>query len=712
MRITIFLSVVLLLASSPLLAQTSYPMLMSLEPVAATAGTTSEHKIRSRYSMLGAHRVLVSGEGVTGEIVQPEMTDEEKEKKPSLTDIKVLFTVQPWAQPGVRDFRIATPAGASTIGQLVIVRDAVVRESADNDTQAQALEIPTPITICGAIEKAEDVDYFKFTARQGQGLSFHVRCMRLQDRIHDLQQHADPLITIRTAAGSTIAAADNYYAADPYLTHVFKEDGEYLLEVRDVRYQGNTYWQYSIEISDRPQVTNVYPLAVNPGLPTPLEMIGFQLPAQQATFYKMPWEIGLGRQWVSLEIAAELTNPVPVVITKQPLVDESLADNNRHEDAQQVTLPGGINGRIEQESDLDHYAFEAKKDEVWTIRVIARRHQSMLDSNLRILNAEGKQLVASDDFGVGKRNYADSCVENWKVPADGKYTIEIRDVHLRGGPEFVYFIESTRAQPYFELQADTDKTQLSPGTAGVVFVRVVRKNGFEGEVLLNTADLGEGVTAASGKILPGRNDGCIIFQAAGDAPMGISNVKIFGTATVRQGDVEQPMTVEAGYYQETYMPGGGRNHFPVEAHSVNVGEPSDLLSVKLGVSSVTLKPGETAQVDVEIQRAEGFKANVTLDMLFRHLGSVYGDSLPEGVEIDANASKTLLTGDTSKGHIVIKATDKAKPVENQQISVMANVSLNFVMKATYSSAPLLVTIAPAEEPAEAEEEAEDEADKQ
>ena len=220
------------------------------------------------------------------------------------------------------------------------------------------------------------------------------------------------------------------------------------------------------------------------------------------------------------------------------------------------------------------------------------------------------------------------------------------------------------------------------------------------------------MTAASGKILPGRNDGCIIFQAAGDAPMGISNVKIFGTATVRQGDVEQPMTVEAGYYQETYMPGGGRNHFPVEAHSVNVGEPSDLLSVKLGVSSVTLKPGETAQVDVEIQRAEGFKANVTLDMLFRHLGSVYGDSLPEGVEIDANASKTLLTGDTSKGHIVIKATDKAKPVENQQISVMANVSLNFVMKATYSSAPLLVTIAPAEEPAEAEEEAEDEADKQ
>jgi hypothetical protein len=29
----------------------------------------------------------------------------------------------------------------------------------------------------------------------------------------------------------------------------------------------------------------------------------------------------------------------------------------------------------------------------------------------------------------------------------------------------------------------------------------------------------------------------------------------------------------------------------------------------------------------------------------------------------------------------------------QQISVMANVSINFVMKATYSSPPLMVTVA-------------------
>ena len=58
-----------------------------------------------------------------------------------------------------------------------------------------------------------------------------------------------------------------------------------------------------------------------------------------------------------------------------------------------------------------------------------------------------------------------------------------------------------------------------------------------------------------------------------------------------------------------------------------------------------------------------------------------------------NQSKTLLTGDVSKGHITIKAAADAKPGQVRQVSLMANISLNFVMKATYSSRPLIIKIA-------------------
>ena len=127
------------------------------------------------------------------------------------------------------------------------------------------IEVPVPATICGAFEKGEDIDYYKFKAEAGMAISFHVRCMRLQDRIHDLQNHADPMITLRNTSGTTLAAVDNYFAADPWLTYQFKEAGEYYLEIRDVRFNGNAYWQYSLEISDRPFISNVYPLGVKRG---------------------------------------------------------------------------------------------------------------------------------------------------------------------------------------------------------------------------------------------------------------------------------------------------------------------------------------------------------------------------------------------------------------------------------------------------------------
>ena len=46
-------------AAVPVQAQTAWPMLMSLEPVAAQAGQTSEHTVHSRYSMFGASGVVV-----------------------------------------------------------------------------------------------------------------------------------------------------------------------------------------------------------------------------------------------------------------------------------------------------------------------------------------------------------------------------------------------------------------------------------------------------------------------------------------------------------------------------------------------------------------------------------------------------------------------------------------------------------------------------
>ncbi len=125
---------------------------------------------------------------------------------------------------------------------------------------------------------------------------------------------------------------------------------------------------------------------------------------------------------------------------------------------------------------------------------------------------------------------------------------------------------------------------------------------------------------------------------------------------------------------------------------VSVTEPSDVL-LKLSTNKVSLKPGESATIDVDVVRQKGYAKNVILDVYLRHLGSVYGNPLPPGVTLDEGASKTLLGPTENKGKIVLKAANTAQPVENLPIAVLGQISINFVVKVSHSSEPVLLTVA-------------------
>jgi hypothetical protein len=675
-------------------AETSYPMVMSISPVAVQVGQTTEGEVSARYNLYGAYKVFVTGSGVTGEVDLPQKLAPGA-KKPEVSRLKVRFKAAADAPPGAREVRIATPQGVSTLGQVVVVRDPIIREAANNDTLKTAQPITLPATVCGAFEKPEDVDFYKFTVPAGTALTFHVQSQRLQNKIHDLQEHSDPILTLRNSAGTVLAANDNYFFGDPLLHYRFATAGEYYLEIRDVRYGGNPDWQYSIEINDRPFVTNVYPSRVTPGTTTRLRLVGYNLPADPAASLSLPATAPEGLGWGTLKLGnGQVTNAVPVIVSRLPEVLEAAGDHGTAARAQKVAVPAGICGRIDKEAEVDCYAFEAKAGERFTFEVVARAHQSMLDSHLRVLNDKGERLAENDDGSDGRFTSADSLIENWSAPANGRYVVEVRDLHLRGGPPFVYFLKVTRSQPHFLLDVDTDKTLLAPGTASVLFVRATRKNGFEGEVRLAIDGLPAGVTASCGRILAGANDGCIILRAAPDAPRGAANVRVTGAATHPEGNGKAlQLTATARPLQEVYMPGGGRYHWPVETHAVSVGDPLDLKSVKISPTTVTVKPGEAKRIDITIDRSTGFKAPVTLDVVYQHLGSIYGSSLPPGVAVDEKASQTVLSGDQSKGWITLRAAADAKPVTDQQVPVMALVSINFVMKFTYCSEPLRVSVA-------------------
>ncbi|MBI3468734.1 MAG: PPC domain-containing protein, partial [Planctomycetes bacterium] len=497
---------VIALSAAPAVAQRSYPMLMSASPLAIQAGTTAEHTVQSRYSMHGAFEVLIAGDGVRAEIVPPEI-DAEKLKpgeQPQVTSLVLKLTADADAQPGPRDFRIATAQGPSTIGQFVVVRDAIFRESGKNDTAADAPLVELPAALCGAIEKDEDIDCYRFKAEAGATWTFCVHAARCEDRIHDLQMHVDPILTLRSADGGVLAVSDNEFFADPAFSYQFKEAGEYLLEIRDVRYEGNTYWQYCIEAIDRPLVTNVHPLGVVAGSCVTLEPTGFNVSDLVGTQWESPADLRPGFHFaLPLAWGQAKMNPVPVVVHDLSPALEGDETNDSPADAELLAIPSGVSGRIEHEGDVDIYGFEAKKGDRLNFEIVARRHGSALDPIIALLNEKGARLIESDDYTQGRTISADALIENWAAPADGKYYFEVRDLHGRGGPAFVYLLKATHSGPAFHLDVDTDKTVLTPGTSGVIFVRVTRKNDFAGPIELAIDGLPEGVTASSGRILAG-----------------------------------------------------------------------------------------------------------------------------------------------------------------------------------------------------------------
>jgi hypothetical protein len=117
--------------------------------------------------------------------------------------------------------------------------------------------------------------------------------------------------------------------------------------------------------------------------------------------------------------------PFPNVDEKEP--------NNTPAKPQSVTLNTTVNGMLGSE-DVDVFAVDAKHGQRFSAEVEgARLGRTMLDPILTIRDASGRVLAENDDTPLlGHDSYASIL-----APADGRYTIEVRDVTY-GGNGHVY----------------------------------------------------------------------------------------------------------------------------------------------------------------------------------------------------------------------------------------------------------------------------------
>src|SRR5262245_5999206 len=581
MRATIILAALLPTAA---LAQNSFPMITHTNPVAVQRGQTAEITVEGQMNFAGTYQMLVQGDGINAEIVSEAKPTG---KQNAVRSVKLKLTVAPDAALGVREFRLASTLGVSSLGQLLVVDEPVVTETNPNNTIAQANAVLIPCVVCGKIETAEDVDCFKFSARQGQTLTFEVFSARLQDKIHDLQKHIDPLIALLDADGRELAASDDFNFADPLLTYRIPKDGNYVLQIRDAKYDGDPRWVYAVRITDRPFISHVFPMAGNPGKIVEVEPVGSARLAQPKIALKAPEKPGLHE--MQLVAAGRSTNPVPFYVTELPCVTEQ-EPNDTPATANRVTVPCAINGRIGTRRDMDHFVFKAAKGKALKLEVKARRFntefRSSLDSFLEVLSSSGAVLASNDD-----ENGKDSGLV-FTPAADGDYIVRLRDLNSKGGDTAVYCLEISEAKPDFTLRVDPGKAMIGAGSSQPWYVLVTRTNGFAGPIDVAIDGLPPGVTCTALTIPPSMTQGLMVLTVAPGAKVAATPVRVIGKAKIGEASVERTAVVS----EEVYLPGGGRGRIDAVMPAVAVTAPSDILRVDVTPKEISLKPGEEVKI--------------------------------------------------------------------------------------------------------------------
>src|SRR5205085_7725020 len=110
----------------------------------------------------------------------------------------------------------------------------------------------------------------------------------------------------------------------------------------------------------------------------------------------------------------------------------------------------------------------------------------------------------------------------FKAPADGDYTVRIRDVRGMQGERFAYRLTIRAPAPDFVLAVDPENPNVPRGAALPLTVTALRTEGFDGEIEVKLLDLPNGFTTTTGTIRAGMNSTVLLLMAASTVNQSLS----------------------------------------------------------------------------------------------------------------------------------------------------------------------------------------------
>lgn len=645
---------VALMASAPR-AMAQAPSVTFLSPSGGQRGSTVDVTINGG-GLIGASAVWTDLP-ITATI-PPDIPNNGKEAG----KVIVRMQIPADATVGIGGLRVVTPKGISNLRLFMIDDLQPIAESGANKALAQAQKLELPCVVTGTMEP-ESWDFYKFSVQAGQRITVEAVARRLGSK-------HDPAIRLLDLAGKELAYADDTegLGQDSRLTHRFQQAGDYVVEVRDVKFLGGADFVYRLRIGDFPPATLPFPLGGKRGTKVQVAAAG------QGTEAIPPLEVTVpdnpNAAVVPLEVRSPTGGKVEPLTFQLGSTDEIIEKepNDELAAATRFAVPQVLNGRFEKPGDVDRFVFSAKKDERIVFETVSRPLGSPADLFMIIQNAQGQEVASNDDTGK-----EDARID-FKVPADSDYTVSVWELNKRGGSEFVYRIRAVPFEPGFKLlarQLDAQKTSIDKmdvpqASAAMVLVRPVRVE-YNGPIAISVEGLPTGLTASPSVIGAGQADTVITVTAAEGAALGGAQVRIVGTA-----DINGKKVVEYADCSEMLSLGLGNLPWPprnlTNKLALSVTEkPFFTLETKL--DAPVIGRGTTLSITITAKRAEDFKDPITLAIQGLPPNIDLGN---KPIEKDQNQVQITLTSKNNAPlgvhSIVITGTGKRG---DQQITVVA-----------------------------------------
>jgi hypothetical protein len=234
----------------------------------------------------------------------------------------------------------------------------------------------------------------------------------------------------------------------------------------------------------------------------------------------------------------------------------------------------------------------------------------------------------NDDGGPG---YGKDSRIFFDAPADGEYQVRIGDARGQGGSAYAYRLTVRPPRTSFQVSFRPTAPAVWKGGAIPVTASADRSDGFEGAIDIRLENLPAGFSAPATTIPAGENNTTFALSAAANAqsPGGGGPIRLVARATIDGHDVVREVT----------------------AGLPKVVEPGDLVTTT-EQSEVIVKPGQQVYMTAKIERRNGFKGRVPLEVR----------GLPHGVRVlDIGLNGILITEHESSRTFAIYAEPWVEP---------------------------------------------------